>query len=299
MTVVCLGGVVLDRVFEIPQIPVEPVKVTATDYRETGGGVAATAAVAVANLGGEAAFWSRIGDDQAGDWLAADLTRRGVGIDGLQRVKGGRTGVAAVLVDPNGERMIAIAVFKGESYPRDLPLGKLKDGDVALVDARWPEGAGVLLEAARSRGMPRVLDADVGEDTALRYLAAGSDHAIFAAGALARLSGVSDPDAGLAWAKRHCPGLVAVTLGEGGVKWSGADGTGHQPAFAVTAKDTTGAGDVFHGAYALALNEGRPVVDAMRFAAAAAAIKCQRGAGWDGMPDRAQVDQLIKEGKTR
>lgn len=299
MTVVCLGGVVLDRVFEVPLIPVEPVKVTATEFRETGGGVAATAAVAVAALGGKADFWSRVGDDQAGDWLAADLARRGVGVDGLQRVKGGRTGVSAVLVDPKGERLIAVAVYRGDGYPRDLPLGKLKDGDVALVDARWPEGAGVLLEAARARGMPRVLDADIGEDAALRYLAAGSDHAIFAAGALARLSGSRDPEAGLAWARRHCPGLVAVTLGEAGVTWSGPDGAGHQPAFAVAVKDTTGAGDVFHGAYALALNEGRPAAAAMRFAAAAAAIKCQRGAGWDGMPDRAQVDQMLKEGKTR
>jgi sulfofructose kinase len=299
MTIICLGGVVLDRVFELPEIPREPIKISATGFRETGGGVAATAAVAIAALGGAAEFWSRVGADSAGEWLAADLQRRGVGVSGLLRVKGGRTGVSAVLVDPAGERLIAVATFAGQATVEALPLDQLKQARVALADARWPEGVEALFEGARARSIARVADVDVGEEPALLQLAAAADHAIFAASALRRLSGSDDPQAGLDWAQRHCPGLVAVTLGPLGALWRRGGEVGRQPAFPVTALDTTGAGDVFHGAYALALDEGRSVADAMRFAAAAAALKCARGAGWDGMPDRASVDEILKEGRVR
>ena len=69
--VICLGIVVLDRTWEVAAIPAEPRKVAALGYRETGGGMAATAAVAVAALGGDCAFWGRVGTDATGAWLRA------------------------------------------------------------------------------------------------------------------------------------------------------------------------------------------------------------------------------------
>ena len=89
-------------------------------------------------------------------------------------------------------------------------------------------------------------------------------------------------------------GVVGVTLGERGSVFR-IDGVVHRvPAPVVDAQDTNGAGDVFHGAYALALAEGMRVMDAIRFASAAAALKCRTGSGWEAVPDRAAVDEFLK-----
>jgi sulfofructose kinase len=88
--------------------------------------------------------------------------------------------------------------------------------------------------------------------------------------------------------------VVGVTLGERGSVFR-VDGAVHRIAApAVEAKDTNGAGDVFHGAYALALAEGMRVIDAIRFASVAAALKCRSGSGWEAAPDRAAVDEFLK-----
>jgi sulfofructose kinase len=80
-----------------------------------------------------------------------------------------------------------------------------------------------------------------------------------------------------------------VTCGEAGSWWLTNDGPLHVPAPEVEAVDTLGAGDVFHGAYALAISEGRDIGSAARFATLAAAIKCTRSGGRAGSPTRAEV----------
>jgi sulfofructose kinase len=87
-----------------------------------------------------------------------------------------------------------------------------------------------------------------------------------------------------------------VTLGATGSLWWESGRARHLPAPRVQARDTTGCGDVFHGAYALAVAEGAPRGHAARFATAAAALKATRGDGWDGMPDRAAVAALLAKG---
>ncbi len=90
-------------------------------------------------------------------------------------------------------------------------------------------------------------------------------------------------------------GIVGVTLGAHGSSFL-IDGVLHRVRSpAVTARDTNGAGDVFHGAYALALAEGRNVLDAARFASSAAALKCSNGSGWDAVPERHAVDRLLEQ----
>ena len=91
------------------------------------------------------------------------------------------------------------------------------------------------------------------------------------------------------------PAVVGVTMGERGSQFLLDGVIHHVPAIPVLAQDTNGAGDVFHGAYTLALAEGQGVLDAARFASAAAALKCRNGTGWAASPDRAAVHQLMKE----
>lgn len=293
--IICLGTAVIDRVFAVDAIPATPIKVQASDYRERCGGVAATAAVAVAALGHEAVYWGRLGDDAIAARLLEVLAQHGVDAQAVRRIPGGKSPTAAVIVDRNGERLLA--AFRGSGLGDDpswLPLGELDRADALLVDTRWLDGTIAALDAARARGVPSVLDADLGEPPILAALAARSDHTIFASIGLKRLTGLDDPEAGLRAARKETGGIVGVTMGPRGAWWLEDGEVHHQPPFKVVARDTTGAGDTFHGAYALCIAQKKPIAEAMRYAAAAAAIKAERGNGWDGMPDPGAIEKLMR-----
>jgi sulfofructose kinase len=117
---------------------------------------------------------------------------------------------------------------------------------------------------------------------------------VCAEAALLRMSGESDPVRALQWARPRVRGpYVGVTVGPRGYLWLAGETLHEAPGFRVDAIDTLGAGDVFHGAYALAIAEGQAVADAVRFANAAAAIKCTRASGRRGIPLRAEVDAWL------
>ena len=122
---------------------------------------------------------------------------------------------------------------------------------------------------------------------------AAATHVIFAADALRNSTGIEDFGAALRKTTGVTDAFLGVTDGPRGVFWlEGAD-LRHFRGFSVAAVDTLGAGDVFHGAYALALAEGQPTEQAMRFAAATAALKCMRFGGGAAAPDRREVEALL------
>src|SRR5689334_14022384 len=127
--VVCSGIAVLDRNYDLAALPFRPGKVIARGYREVGGGMAATAAVAIARLGGQVVWCGRLGRDAVGETLLAMLRRHGVDTRGTTVTEGARSPTSGVLVDAEGERILA--VFPGEGLPEDAPL-----------DPAWLEGAG-------------------------------------------------------------------------------------------------------------------------------------------------------------
>lgn len=294
--VVCTGIAVLDRVYLFDTLPLTPGKHIAHGYRENGGGMAATAAVSIAALGGRAAWCGRLGADATGETLLGMLRRLGVDTEGATVVRGGQSPSAGITLDADGERVLA--VYPGANLPEDAPVPpELLDGAGAvLADPRWVGGAERLFALAAARGLPSVLDAELGPPQILRRLAPQADHAIFSERGLVDFAGTVDPHAGLAQAAAVLRGTVAVTLGARGSLWWRDGRAIHLPAPRVQARDTTGCGDVFHGAYALALAEGANAPDAARFATAAAALKAVRGNGWEGMPDRAAVTALLREG---
>ena len=288
---------VLDQVWDLPALPAGPGKILAHGFRETGGGMAATAAVAIATLGAQAAWYGRLGDDGPGATLLALLARHGVDASAASLTPGGRSPVAGVFVDGDGERVLA--VFPGSGLPEQPTFdgGWLDGVGAVLGDPRWPAGTKRLFRLAAACGLPRVLDAETKAAEAVRRLAPLADHVVFSRSGLAEFAGTDDPDAGLAVAAARLPhATLAVTLGEQGSLWWREGACAALPAPRIAARDTTGCGDVFHGAYALALAEGCPVPNAARFATAAAALKAMRGGGWDGMPDRPAVDALLHTG---
>jgi len=295
-TVVCTGIAVLDQVWELPALPASPGKYLAGGLRVTGGGMAATAAVAVASLGGTAHWCGRLGADETGEALLSDLRRHGVGTASVTVAPKGRTPSSGVLVDAHGERILA--VFPGSGLPEDAPVpaGLVEEAGAVLADPRWVEGAERLFDLAAARGLPRVLDADIAPREILHRLVEQADHVIFSQRGLVDFTSASDPVESLAIAARTAPGTFAVTLGAEGSLWWREGRARHLPAPRVKARDTTGCGDVFHGAYALAIAEGAAVPEAARFATAAGTLKAELGNGWEGMPNRAAVEALLKQG---
>lgn len=287
----CVGFAAHDFVFSIARMPVEPIKHRATGFRSIGGGNAATAAVAAARLGAQVRLLTRLGEDDIGALMLAEFAREGVDASGSRRFAGATSPVSAVLVDAAGERIIVNhvdpALPAAPDWLPDLP----GDVDAVLGDVRWPEGSAQLLAQAKARGVPAILDGDLpGCDPALL---ASASLVAFSAPGLARTTGLDDIEAGLRRAATMTDATVMATAGGDGVYRLDGDRLVHMPAFAVAAVDTLGAGDVFHGALAVALGEGRTLDAATRFASAAAAIKVTRFGGRAGAPGRAEVEALL------
>jgi sulfofructose kinase len=137
-----------------------------------------------------------------------------------------------------------------------------------------------------------VLDADrpIPADGALLRAAS---HVAFSADALVDFSGITEPARALVEVGRDLPGWCAVTVGAEGVFALQRGELRQFPAFVVPVVDTLGAGDVWHGAFALALAEGQGEAAAVRFASAAAALKVQRAGGRAGAPTRAELDEFL------
>lgn len=291
--IVCVGITVLDRIWYLTDLPKEGGKYVANNYKEVGGGPAATAAVAAAKLGAKVDFIGRVGDDDTGNRLLAELESLGVNTRYTRIVKGARSSQSAVLVDAGGERIIA-------NYPSpDLPADAdwLRDidfsqWDVVLADVRWHDGAKQAFTLAREQGVTTVLDADITPQD-ISELVALSDHAAFSAPGLLRLTNIPEPVNALKKAQTLTNGHVYVTQGKEGCYWLEKGDLCHQPAFAVEVVDTTGAGDVFHGALAVNLAQQARVEEAVQFASAVAALKCTRPGGRAGIPDCDQTRSFL------
>jgi sulfofructose kinase len=293
--VLCLGVAVLDHVFAMSALPERAEKYRASDFAVVGGGCAANAAAAVARLGGRALLATRLGADRLGDEIVAGLEADGVDCRLARRFAGCRSSLSAVLVDAAGERMIVN--YRDERLPEGadwLPDVSSLGIGVVLADTRWPCGAAAGLRAARAAGLPGVLDAErpVREAADAVRLAT---HLAFSRTGLEDWTGGVDIEAGLAAVAAETGAFVCVTNGAAGVFWRSGAETGHVPAYPVAAVDTLGAGDVWHGAFALALAEGRDEIAAIRFASAAAALKCTRFGGRAGIPTRAEVEALLSK----
>ena len=292
-TVICLGSVVMDHTFHVQDIVQPPSKNRANSYGLGAGGLAANASIGVARMGGRCIFWGRVGDDLNGRPLLEALSAQGVDVSYCHVATNARTPVSAVLVDPVGER--SIYSYRGDNLGTDpswLPLHLLDTAQAFLCDPRWPEGSGAALDHARARGIPTVIDGEKSETRLLLDLIPRSDHAIFSQPGLTNYAPGARPVDGLRKAIAAGCRTAAVTRGEKGTLWLTAEDPEPRvtPAFRVQATNTTGAGDVFHGAYALAMAERQTFAEAMRFASAAGGLRARDGA----TPTRVMVEELLR-----
>src|SRR5262245_31673182 len=292
--IICVGHAALDRIYRIEAFPPEPTKVRALEHVEAGGGMAANAAVAIARLGGKAELWSRIGDDGAGGVIRAGLKAEKVDVRYIHGFDGARSSTSAIIVDGNGERLIVgqrdAGMPSGTSW---LPLERVREADAVLGDVRWLEGLRAVFARARKEKVPTILDADLGAREALGGILKLTDYAIFCTPALREFAAGSSNAARLEHVLSLGPRHAGVTLGRDGYLWRERKDKGELSGFDVSVTDTTGAGDAFHGAFALMVAEGRPTPECARVAAAAAALKCTRLGSRAGLPTRGELDAFL------
>lgn len=288
MTVFNLGSINIDHFYRLPHLP-QPGETLASDAYAMGlGGKGANQSVAALRAGAEVVHIGAIG---AGDhWTEAQLTALGLDLAAIARVST-PTGHAMVMTDPAGENTIV------------LYAGANRAQDAGLIDAclaRGGAGDSLLLQnetshqriaamKARSQGMRVFYSAAPFNLTALHDVLGAVSHLLVnapEAEALIRATGVALGDLPVE--------AVIVTRGAAGAEWiAGGAEPVFVPAFTVEPVDTTGAGDCFAGALAAGLDRSLPVADAMRWAAAAAAVQVTRPGTAEAMPDRDTVARFL------
>ncbi|MFH1571384.1 MAG: PfkB family carbohydrate kinase [Gemmatimonadota bacterium] len=271
--------------------PVRESRIVGRDLQ--GGGMAATAMVAAARLGGPAELWTAVGDDWVGDHILQELAREQVETGQVVRLPGGRTLMVTVCVDQaTGERHFMYS--DGRSQP-DQPVGdlaRLAGAGCLLVDHGLPASELRAAREARRLGVPVVSDTG-GLGDGNRPVLACVDCAILSQMGARSLGLGDDWAAACRQVQALGPRQVVVTLGERGLAFLDGDTFGALPAFAVEVVDTTGAGDVFHGAFCWGRARGWPLRDNLLFASAVAALKCRRLGGRAGIPGRDEVHDFL------
>lgn len=289
-----VGGICVTTIYGVDHLPPAPAKLLADRMNHLVDGMALSAAYAFTKLGGEALICGRVGDDVEGRAMRHSLQAEGFDTTGLHTVAGTTSSRVAVIVDEKGDRVVVVYHDKmTENSPEWLPLDRIRDAGIVHCDLRWPEGARRSLETARALGVPTMIDGDVAPRPILLELVPLADYAVFSDAGLLRYTGCTDVESALRQVGARREGHVGASCGRLGYFWYDDGDIRHAPAPDVEVVDTLSAGDVFHGAFALAILEGRTIEEAARFACACASLKCTRFGGRLGCPTRDEVDRLL------
>jgi ribokinase len=293
--VLVVGSANVDFTMALPRLPAAGETVTNGALLVNHGGKGANQAVAARRLGAEVRLIGCVGDDASGREVRAALAAEGVGTAGLTTSAVAATGTALIIVDGEGRNQIAVAPGANRALTVEHVRGRAEDfawAEIVVASCEVPlPTVRCALEIARGRGMATILNPAPVPDTGLELLEL-VDYLTPNEGEAARLSGVTGHEAAAAALRAGGARSVLVTLGERGVLICGDGPTRHVPAFRVAAVDTTAAGDGFNGALAVALSEGRELLAAVRFAAAAAAVACTRRGAQASLPTRDEVVRL-------
>lgn len=297
--ILCVGMPVRDLVFRVDNVPARGNKMRATHFTAYSGGNALNAAVAISRLGSRVLMSGPMGHsgEKVAEQIFEDLAREGIDGSAMVQMPGLVTPISSIMIDRTGERTI-VTYRDPRMWEVTLPDTDelLKDRNALLTESRCGFVRDLCFEAKR-RGIPVVLDADRAMPLDEGLLQA-STHIVFSAEALHATTGTGDDIAALRTIAALTPAFVGVTNGAGGMTWLEDGKVRHMAAFSVAAVDTLGAGDVFHGAFTVAIAEGQSIEAAMRFSAAAAALKCTRHGGAFGSPQRIEVEAFLAESAT-
>lgn len=307
--VVVVGSSNTDLILQVSRIPRPGETVLGGVLVTAAGGKGANQAVAAARAGGAVTLVARIGQDAFGDAALSGFERDGVDIRHVRRDRAAPSGVALILVGRRGENSIAVASGANACLSRaDVVRAKrsIASADALLLQLETPlaaveaaarlaadSGVPVILNPAPAPARPlprrvlRLIDVLTPNETEAELLSGVR---------------VTSPPSALRAASRlreQGARTVIVTLGARGAVVLGSGVRAHVPAFRVRAVDTVAAGDVLNGALAVALADGRPLLEALRFATAAAAISVTRVGAQPSAPRRSEVERFLRKRSAR
>jgi len=300
--IVGFGVATLDVIVEVEQLPRSGGKAKILSREHHGGGLTATALVAASKLGASCWYGGVIGDNEVSQQVRRILENYDVKLPAVTPYPPEAEPICATvyLEKQTGERTILWSEFLTPP-----PMITTEAVDIALsakclfADQFWAEALLPLYRQVRAKGIPIVGDFETLPSPDSEEALAFVDHPIFPAAFVRdRFNDEDIPTAVMRLLREHNRSAVVVTDGAKGAWFAEKrDNTvRHQPAFPVTVCDTTGCGDVFHGAYAAALTLGMSLPDRVRFAAAAAALKATQKGGQAGAPTRSELERFIKAG---
>lgn len=294
-----LGCVAIDDLLYVESYPPPDVKIPILRHGRQCGGLTATALVAASRLGSVCAYAGVLGDDDLSDYAIQRLKQEQVDLTHLVRRPEVRPVHSVIIVDTTHQTRTIFYDLHGvvgaeAAWP---PEAIIRSTRVLFVDYVGMEGMLRASQIARKAGIPIVADLEDDRSPFFARLFGLIDHLIVSRDFAARLTGASDPAAAAIrlWTPERR--VVAVTCGADGCWYltgTHHDVPQHQPAYPVETVDTTGCGDVFHGAYASALARGVEVAERVRFASAAAALKATQPGGQAGIPTRPVVEGFLK-----
>ncbi len=294
--VLVVGSANVDFTVALDRLPERGETVTEGTLLVARGGKGANQAVAARRLGAEVRLIACVGQDASGRDVRAALLEEGIGVAGLTATAEHATGTALILVDHEGGNQIGVAPGANRALTVAHVEARAEDfawAEVLVASCEVPlECVTAALALARRHGAITILNpapvprAPIDRLDLVDYLTPNSGEA-------ARLSGVRGATAVAAEALvARGAGTVIVTLGGAGALCRGNAGAHRVPALPVQAVDTTGAGDAFNGALAVALGERRDLPWALAFASAAAGLACTRRGAQPSLPTRAEVERV-------
>ena len=292
--VVGQGVCAVDYLCRLPHYPRLDEKTELMEFSMQGGGPVPTALVALARLGARACYLGKVGDDHEGRFIRQTLEQEGVDVSGLVVSPRSRTTRAFVWIDgPSGLKSIAADRTGLESMrPGEISREQVTAGRYLLIDGKEIEVALTAARWARQAGAEVILDVG-SQRTRAEELLGLTDYLIVSESFILQFDGHEDPEAVARDLSRLGPRVVVVTLGHRGSICLSGNELIRQEAFSVPVVDTTGAGDVFHGGFIYGLLQGWDLADIIRFASAAAAIKCGHMGGREGVPSLSQVEEFL------
>jgi ribokinase len=299
--IVVVGSYAVGLVMRVPRVPAVGETVLGHSFAQMDGGKGSNQAVACARLGADATFVAAVGDDAFGDRALALLAHEGVDTTFVRRVTGTATGIGFISVADDGDNAIAVDLGANQQLsPEDVDraVDRISAADAVLVQLEIPVATALhALAVARRHGVRAMLNPAPAQPLAAAHLR-DVDILTPNRGEAAILSGQpAGASASMAHALRDATGaIVILTVGERGAVIADAAGSRAVPAYAVEVVDTTGAGDGFSAALAVALAEGRDLDTAVAFACAAGAYCVQSAGTVPSYGSRAQVNALFERG---
>jgi sulfofructose kinase len=291
-----IGCATVDDFLRVDVFPTADTKQEVLGEDRQGGGLISTALVAATRLGKRCMYFDMLGEDDLSRWVIDDLAREGLDVSPIRINADARPIHAVIIVTQDGSRTILYSTAGRVMTDADIPAEEvIARARLLLLDdvnGGALEGLARAVRDARRLGIPVVADF---ERAAYPALLEPIDHLIVSSRWATAATGAEAPAqaARALWHDQRA--AVVITCGSDGAWYMDAHtAPTHQPAFAVDVVDTTGCGDVFHGAYAVGLLDGYSLGERVRFAAAAAALKATRLGGRPGIPTRAQVESHLR-----